>query len=65
MIDTSFPGFAALMNGLGARIAGPMLAKPKTKAGRKPAAKKKQRAERRGRARAPSGSAGGKRRGRK
>ncbi len=66
MIDTSFPGFAALMNGLGARIAGPLLAKPKTKAGRKPAAKKKKRrAKRRGRARAPSGSAGGKRRGRK
>jgi len=64
MIDTSFPGFAALMNGLGARIAGPLL----KKAAPRPAAKKRaqpQRGKRRGRGPAPSGSARGGRRGRK
>ncbi len=57
MIDTSFPGFAALMNGLGARIAGALLAKPKAKAA-KPQ-KKKTKPKRRGRSPAPSGLAGG------
>jgi len=61
MIDTSFPGFAALMNGLGARITGPLLAKPKAKA----AAKKKAKPKQRGRRPTPSGLAGGKRRGAK
>jgi hypothetical protein len=57
MIDTSFPGFAALMNGLGARITGPLLAKKKAAKASKPmpkvgvrrAVKKPARARKRGR----------------
>ena len=50
MIDTSFPGFAALMNGLGARIAGPLLKKPaRATAARKPKKKPVARAKKRGR----------------
>jgi hypothetical protein len=40
MIDTSFPGFAALMNGLGAKIAGPLLKKPRAVSAKRPAKKK-------------------------
>lgn len=46
MIDTSFPGFAALMNGLGAKISGPLLKKPRRAAA---AVKKPARTKRRGR----------------
>jgi 3-phosphoshikimate 1-carboxyvinyltransferase len=70
MIDTSFPGFAALMNGLGAKITGALLAKSKPEAAAKKKAKPARKTgrddgKRRGKGPAPSGLAGGGRRGAK